>query len=343
VSPFRTPRALRLAATLAVVLLVALAGVPDLSARAGGAGGHSSGGSHGSGGSRSSGGSGFHSGSSSSGAGASTPLTPGGVAIVVIIIVVAIAFVVIRGRLARRGLLPGAEDGDEVTEDEPEGPVVDAESIAAFVAANPGFDVPAFKQKVRRGFTKIQAAWTAQQLASVRAFISDGMYQRFATQFVMMKLLRQTNVLDNVRLTSVALACSWQDGAFDVVEVYVEASMRDAFVCELDHSLDMAGESAFAEYWSFIRKQKAPDPRGDIYDATTCPPARRRCRRTWARSAPAPIATRWSTAATTTGSSPRSPSRRTTARAPSWARSRRARCRRPWRSCSGRFRSSRCS
>jgi len=47
--------------------------------------------------------------------------------------------------------------------------------------------------------------------------------------------------------------------------------MHDAFVCELDHGLDMEGDAPFAEYWSFIRKQKAPDPKGDIYDANTCP------------------------------------------------------------------------
>jgi uncharacterized Zn finger protein (UPF0148 family) len=266
--------ALRLCAALAVALLIALGGASGVFARAGGAGGHSSGGSRSSGGGFRSGGSSFRSGSGRSRSGSSTPMTPGGFAVIAIVIVGLIVFFIVRGRLARRGLIPadgGGESGGAVTEEEPEGPIVDAPSLAAFRTAHPGFDEPAFKQKVRRGFNKIQTAWTAQQLAGVRAFISDGLYQRFATQFAMMKLLQQTNVLDAIRLRRVELACAWQDGAFDVIEVYVEASMRDAFVCGLDHSLDMSGESAFAEYWSFIRAQKAPDPRGDLYDAATCP------------------------------------------------------------------------
>ena len=47
-----------------------------------------------------------------------------------------------------------------------------------------------FDAKVRSAFIKIQRAWTEQHISSVRPFISDGMYQRFATQFRMMGLLK---------------------------------------------------------------------------------------------------------------------------------------------------------
>jgi len=209
---------------------------------------------------------GSHSGGSSGGS------LSGFITFVIVIVIV----LVVLAQLKKRGISVGGGESASggsgpVTEDAPEGPQTDATSLAAFAAAHPGFDAAAFKQKVRRGFSKIQEAWSAQSLAGVRAFISDGMYQRFATQFRMMALLKQTNKLDNVRLLRAELAAARQDGEYDVLEVYVEATMHDAFVCELDHGLDMEGEAPFAEYWSFIRKQKAPDPRGDIYDANTCP------------------------------------------------------------------------
>jgi uncharacterized Zn finger protein (UPF0148 family) len=46
--------------------------------------------------------------------------------------------------------------------------------------------------------------------------------------------------------------------------------MNDAFVCELDHSLDSEGDDAFVEYWSFIRKRQ-PAKDGDIYQNKGCP------------------------------------------------------------------------
>ena len=262
----------RALALIAACWLLAFGPVSSAFARAGGAGGHSSGGgSHGGGGGHSSGGGsygGSHSGGSSGGS------LSGFVTVVIIIVII----LVVQAQLKKRGISVGGgggTDGDggsgPVTEDAPDGPQTDAASLAAFAAAHPGFDAAAFKQKVRRGFSKIQEAWSAQSLAGVRAFISDGMYQRFATQFRMMALLKQTNKLDNVRLLRVEPAAAREDGEYDVLDVYVEASMHDAFVCELDHGLDMEGDAPFAEYWSFIRKQKAPDPKGDIYDANTCP------------------------------------------------------------------------
>ncbi|MEO8616343.1 MAG: TIM44-like domain-containing protein, partial [Luteolibacter sp.] len=154
---------------------------------------------------------------------------------------------------------------------EQEEPEIDGDSISTFLTANPEFDIAAFNIKVRSAFLQIQAAWSAQNLSPIRQFISDGMYQRFATQFHMMGLLKQHNHIDQVQITRLKPVSARRDGPFEVIDVYVEAFMHDAFVCELDHSLDTEGNDAFVEYWSFIRKCGMGNSDCDIFSNTNCP------------------------------------------------------------------------
>jgi hypothetical protein len=149
-------------------------------------------------------------------------------------------------------------------------PIEDAGKLAAGLAAIPGFQIEAFRQKVADAFHRIQAAWSAQSLAAVRPFISDGIYQRFATQFRMMAQLKQQNALSNIRILRIDPVAATRDGEYDVIQVRIAAAINDAFVCELDHSLDSEGDESFVEYWSFIRKQH-PTTEGDIYQQNGCP------------------------------------------------------------------------
>ena len=143
----------------------------------------------------------------------------------------------------------------------------------AFLAANPDFDVDVFDAKVRSAFIKIQRAWTEQHISSVRPFISDGMYQRFATQFRMMGLLKQRNLLDNIRIHGVKPVAFRRDGAFDAIDVWISASMSDSFACELDPSMnsDSEGDEPFVEYWSFIRKSGAGGSSVNLVADRGCP------------------------------------------------------------------------
>ena len=249
--------ALRLQATLCAGLWLALGLLNRVAARAGGAGGHSSGGSHASSshGSSSYGGSSYHGtgGSSGGGGGFSFPL-----------FAIIVAVLLLWFYLQRKSPAAAPESADAE-------PATDPDSLARFLADHPDFDLPAFAAKVRSAFLKIQAAWTAQNISQVRPFISDGIYQRFATQFRMMGLLQQQNRLDQIQILSVEAVCARADGEFDVIDVRVEASMHDAFSCELDHALDTAGDDTFLEYWSFIRLREPAKADGDIFDTTQCP------------------------------------------------------------------------
>jgi predicted lipid-binding transport protein (Tim44 family) len=141
----------------------------------------------------------------------------------------------------------------------------------AFFATYPDFDSDRFAAKVRSAFVKIQGAWTDQDISSARRFISDGMYQRFTTQFRMMGLLKQRNVLDEIQVLDLEPVAFRVDGAFDVIDVWISASMFDSFACELDPSMNSEGNDPFVEYWSFIRKRGAGGSHFDLFTDQNCP------------------------------------------------------------------------
>ncbi|MBP8084182.1 MAG: TIM44-like domain-containing protein [Spirochaetes bacterium] len=138
-----------------------------------------------------------------------------------------------------------------------------------FIKRNPDFNKDEFILKVKSAFTKIQTAWTEQNLGDVRRFISDGVYQRFNTQFKMMQLLQQKNILSNINIHNVFIDSAESDGDFDIIHVGIHASMHDKFECALDHSLDSSSNSDFVEFWSFIKKRSSQ--KKDLYTTANCP------------------------------------------------------------------------
>ena len=252
-------------ASLSGSFWLALGALTHLYARAGGAGGHSS-----SSGGRSSGGGGFGGSHGSSSFGRSSYHGTGGSAgndsisnLVFLILLGVVAYIVISQVRKLMASAPASSRGYEAD--------VDSNSISGFLADYPDFDFAAFGEKVRSAFVKIQSAWTAQNVSQIRPFITDGMYQRFATQFRMMGLLKQQNRLDRIQVLRVEPVSARVDGAFDVIDVYVEAAMHDAFVCELDHSFDSESNETFVEYWSFIRKRGAGGGGFSLFENTNCP------------------------------------------------------------------------
>lgn len=256
------PVLLRLPLVICVWLAVGL--FSHLAARAGGAGGHSSGRSGG----RSHGGSSY-------GRGTSFHRSSGGVrgssgdnsfnGVVFFIIMVVIVLVVV---MKAREMLGARAERMEPLENEPD---FDSGGVDEFVTRYPDFDLAAFNAKVRSAFLGIQAAWSAQDVAGIRRFISDGMYQRFATQFRMMALLEQRNVLDEIRIFEVMPVAARTDGPLDAMDVRISAAMHDAFVCGADPSLNSEGDEAFVEYWSFVRKRGAGSREFDLFTDKTCP------------------------------------------------------------------------
>jgi len=145
----------------------------------------------------------------------------------------------------------------------------DVKGLAAYKIAHPDFNEEEFTGKVRKAFTDIQAAWSEMNISKVRRFISDGMYQRVNTQFKMMNILKQRNLLEKLEIKAVVIDKIESDGVFDVMHVGVFASIKDKFVSEAYSNLNTASFEEFVEYWSFIRKNSAVSK--DMYHTYNCP------------------------------------------------------------------------
>jgi len=142
-------------------------------------------------------------------------------------------------------------------------------NIDKLKANNPGFDLEKFKEKVRFAFMEIQSAWEKQDLKKVRKFISDGVYQRFNTQFKMMQKLEQKNTIENLKIKNIVIDKVESDGLYDIIHVAIHASITDKFISKKYSKLNMGGKEEFVEYWSFLKKRGAESK--DMYNSQHCP------------------------------------------------------------------------
>ncbi len=138
-----------------------------------------------------------------------------------------------------------------------------------FILNNPTFDEFKFKEKVQTAFIQIQDAWQQQNLGKVRKFISDGVYQRFNTQFKMMKLLKQKNTIDKLTVKNIYIDKIETDGKIDIIHTAVHASIVDRFVSEAYPQLNSGGSEEFVEYWSFIKKRGVQE--ANMFNSQNCP------------------------------------------------------------------------
>lgn len=230
-------------------------------ARAGGGHGYSGGGSHGGGGGFGGGGGGGFGGGGwsyhSSGGGGRGGGTVDGSDLVfwAVVIAVVIIAVILQGRQYQDGRRTAVIREGSAMEDTAN----DSEAVAAMWRSDPTFDRDAFLRRVRVAFDKIQAAWSVQDLTTVRAFLSDGVYERFNLQFLEQKALGFRNQVDHVQVHAMTLAQADAEGPFDTLAVRVTAQARDFDVSLADGS-KLPGtdrDEPFVEIWSFLRRRGA--------------------------------------------------------------------------------------
>ncbi len=125
-----------------------------------------------------------------------------------------------------------------------------------------------FTKKVETAFYKIQRAWEKMEIDDIRIFLSDGVYRRFSTQFLMMNLIGQKNMIDKVEIRNIFIDAADQDGDFDILHVGIDAYIEERFSSAHD-GLTQSFSEYFREYWSFIRKRGIQSR--DIYHAQRCP------------------------------------------------------------------------
>lgn len=132
-------------------------------------------------------------------------------------------------------------------------------ALARLNAADPQFNEQQFLNRASAAFIKIQDAWSRQDLAPVRPFISDGIRERFSFQFDMQKALGYRNQLDQVRVLGATAAAIISDDTFNTIHVEFRAAAHDYRV-DLLSGRRVGSEPVpeeFVEYWSFHRRPGA--------------------------------------------------------------------------------------
>jgi predicted lipid-binding transport protein (Tim44 family) len=132
-------------------------------------------------------------------------------------------------------------------------------TLAPLRAADPNFDLAAFCQRVSVAFHKTQAAWCAQNLSTVRPFISDGVHERFSLQFAEQRAEGWRDQMDNIVIHDIDLLELQSDGLFDELSVRIEASAADYRVSPGDGKRVSGSTSPerFVEVWTFLRHRGA--------------------------------------------------------------------------------------
>lgn len=152
----------------------------------------------------------------------------------------------------------------------PQGDMGDRQkAIDRYMQVDPTFNIDNFKAKVKTAFIQIQESWMLKDMAKVRKYISDGMYQRLNTQFKMMNILDQKNIIDNLIVKNIYIDKIEYDGAFDIIHAAVYASIVDKFVSSKYPQFNSGGSEEFVEYWSFIKKRGVKE--NNLFNTQNCP------------------------------------------------------------------------
>lgn len=126
------------------------------------------------------------------------------------------------------------------------------------------------KGVVHEYFKKIYAAWSENNLLSVRNLLTDRVYESFMFWIKAYQRAGLKNKLENISISNVQFVALDMDKFYESITVRIYAS-------SLDYVEDSAGRvkggsskraRSFSEYWTFIRRTGVEK---DVYDFSTCP------------------------------------------------------------------------
>lgn len=133
--------------------------------------------------------------------------------------------------------------------------------LDALKSADAGFSEEGFKETASGAFLAVQQAWSSQDLSRVRAYISDGVRERFEIQFRMQRAMGLRNAMDNVRVLGVRIAGASADRWFQTLHAQIHAEADDTEVdTATSRKLRTNSRGDFHEYWTFLRKPGAVTP-----------------------------------------------------------------------------------
>ena len=134
-------------------------------------------------------------------------------------------------------------------------------AIGKIQQRDPAFDQEIFLQRVVNGFVTTQHAWSEQDLRHCRAFVSDGVRERFELYIAMQKAENIRNRMKDVKVDDCKIVSVTSDHHFDTIHVRVTASAI-SYNEDLISGKRVSGNSdrtpiTFTEIWSFSRRPGA--------------------------------------------------------------------------------------
>jgi hypothetical protein len=124
---------------------------------------------------------------------------------------------------------------------------------------DPGFDPQKLKDRFKTAFLKVQEAWSQQNMEPARAFISDGILERWHIQFEAHKMQDVRNVLEKINVPYIEIVAAERTDHFDAVHIKINASCVDKWVSLRTNEIVRGLETphSFTEYWTFLRRPGA--------------------------------------------------------------------------------------
>jgi predicted lipid-binding transport protein (Tim44 family) len=137
-----------------------------------------------------------------------------------------------------------------------------AERLSDLSRRDAGFSWASFRARLDLIFREFQVAWSARDLAAMRPFLSDRLFeeQRYWVDAFLQQHLR--NVTGNARIVRTQAARITSDKYYDAITVRIFATGLDYTVS--DEGKLVAGsrsaERPYSEYWTLIRAESAKGP-----------------------------------------------------------------------------------
>jgi hypothetical protein len=137
-------------------------------------------------------------------------------------------------------------------------------------ARDPAFAWDGFVERVKHIFSEAQVAWSTQELAKARPYLSDNLFQTWVYWIEAYRAASLRNVTEASRVLGVRLARVTSDAYYDAITVRVRAT-------GFDYTLDAGGQLVsgdrsnpreYSEYWTLIRGAAV---RGAARSDASCP------------------------------------------------------------------------
>jgi hypothetical protein len=132
-------------------------------------------------------------------------------------------------------------------------PSVEA-GVANLRAADPGFEMDAFRGRVKAAFRTLQDAWCAQNLDAGRGFLSPGAYFTWRAQLETMAAEGRRNVMEHLLVQRIDPMTIVHGRVFDDITVRITASAAD-FDVDAGNKIVFGDRTVrpFTEDWTFQR------------------------------------------------------------------------------------------